>query len=168
MMGLSMVSIESIASAKAFKHKVNFEILNGLVRGCIIALIVYLILKIYFLATGPGIGAAFAGTTEANMYLLEMIGGIIVPLAILAGRNKKAESVSGMMTGHLLVVGGVLLNRLNVSISGVYGFQSAMGGSYSPSTIEFLITLAIVALGIFLFKLWAKFLPLFPEAKVDY
>ena len=72
-------------------HKLNFEILNGLVKGSIITLLVYLVLKLYFLATGPGLGAAFAGTMEANMYLLEMVGGIILPLAILAGRKKKAE-----------------------------------------------------------------------------
>jgi Ni/Fe-hydrogenase subunit HybB-like protein len=168
MMGLSMVSIETIVSAKAFNHKLDFGILHGLVRGCIIALIVYLILKIYFLATGPGIGAAFAGTMEANMYLLEMVGGIFLPLAILVGGNKKAQNVNGMLTGHILVTGGVLLNRFNVSISGMYGFQSATGGSYRPSIIELMITLAIVALGIFLFKLWAKYLPLFPEAGVEY
>lgn len=168
MMGLSMVSIETIASAKAFNHKMNFAILNGLVKGCIIALVVYLVLKLYFLATGPGFGAAFAGTMEANMYLLEMGAGILLPLAILAGRNKKNAGVSAMVTGHILVIGGVLLNRLNVSISGMYGFQNAMGTTYWPSTIEFIITLAIVALGIFLFKLWAKYLPLFPEAEADY
>lgn len=168
MMGLSMVSIEAIASAKAFKHKMNMDILSGLARGCIIALVVYFILKLYFLITGPGIGAAFAGSMEANMYLLEMVVGIILPLMILAGRNKKLGSAAGLVTGHVLVVAGVLLNRLNVAISGLYGFQSANGASYWPSAIEFLITLAIVALGIFLFKLWAKFLPLFPEAEAEY
>lgn len=168
MMGLSMVSIEAIASARSFKHKMNHEILNGLAKGCIIALVIYLVLKLYFLATGPGIGAAFAGTMEANLYLLEMVGGIVLPLAILAGRNTKLESVSGLMTGHILVIGGVLLNRLNVAISGMYGFQSQTGSSYWPSSIEFIITLAIVALGIFLFKLWAKYLPLFPDAEPDH
>lgn len=102
------------------------------------------------------------------MYLLEMVVGIILPLMILAGRNKKLGSATGLVTGHVLVVAGVLLNRLNVAISGLYGFQSANGASYWPSAIEFLITLAIVALGIFLFKLWAKFLPLFPEAEAEY
>lgn len=167
MMGLSMVSIESIASARSFNHKMNYEILNGLVRGCIIALLVYLVLKLYFLVTGPGVGAAFAGTMEANMYLLEMVGGIILPLAILAGRNRKTEGINAMVTGHVLVIGGVLLNRLNVSISGMYGFQNATGTTYWPSTIEFVITLGLIALGIFLFKLWAKYLPLFPRTEVN-
>jgi Ni/Fe-hydrogenase subunit HybB-like protein len=168
MMGLSMVSIESIASAKSFNHTLDLGIISGLARGTIIALVIYLILKLYFLATGSGIGALFTGTLEANMYLLEVFGGIILPLVILASANKKGDSMSGLVLGHILVIVGVLINRFNVSISGLYGFQSATGNSYFPSVIEFLITLALVALGIFLFKLTAKYLTLFPKAEAEY
>ena len=168
MMGLSMVSIESIASAKSFNHTLDLGIISGLARGTIIALVIYLILKLYFLATGSGIGALFTGTLEANMYLLEVFGGIILPLVILASANKKGDSMSGLVLGHILVIVGVLINRFNVSISGLYGFQSATGNSYFPSVIEFLITLALVALGIFLFKLTAKYLTLFPNAEAEY
>jgi len=168
MMGLSMVSIEAIASAKAFKHNMDLGIISGLLRGCIIALVIYLILKLYFLATGPGIGAAFAGTMESNMYLLEVIVGIFLPLAILSSKGKNIVNANGLVLGHLLVIAGVLINRFNVSVSGLYGFQSATGSSYFPSTIELLITLALVALGIFLFKLTAKYLALFPEVETKY
>jgi Ni/Fe-hydrogenase subunit HybB-like protein len=168
MMGLSMVSIESIASAKSFNHTLDLGIISGLARGTIITLVIYLTLKLYFLATGLGIGAVFTGTPEANMYLLEVIGGIILPLVILASANKKGDSMSGLVLGHILVIVGVLINRFNVSISGLYGFQSATGSSYFPSVIEFLITLALVALGIFLFKLTAKYLSLFPKAEAEY
>jgi len=168
MMGLSMVSIEAIASARAFKHNINWGIISGLARGCMIAIVIYLVLKLYFLATGPGIGAAFAGTAEANMYLLEVIVGMILPLVILAGSKKKADSVNGLALAHILVITGVLINRFNVSISGLYGFQSATGSSYLPSLIEILITLSLAALGIFVFKLTAKYLALFPEAETEH
>ena len=165
LMGLSMVSIEAIGSSKAFKHNIDFSIMSGLAKGCMITLVIYLIFKLYFLATGPGINAALAGTSEANLYLLEVIGGIILPFVILAGTYKKSEGFSGLILGHILVIAGVLLNRFNVAISGLYGFQSATGSSYFPSLIELLITLALVALGLFLFKLAAKYLTLFPEAE---
>jgi Ni/Fe-hydrogenase subunit HybB-like protein len=167
MMGLSMVSLETTFSGKAFKHKINMGILSGLAKGNLIVLCLYLIIKLYFLATGPGIGAAFVGGKTANMFLLEMVGGIIVPLAMLAGANMR-QNLNTLTTANILVVGGVLLNRMNVSISGLYGFQSATGGSYWPSLIEVIITLAIIALGIFLFKLVAKYLNLFPEAEMEY
>jgi Ni/Fe-hydrogenase subunit HybB-like protein len=167
MMGLSMVSLETTFSGKAFKHKVDKGIISGLAKGNLIVLCLYLILKLFFLAKGPGIGAAFVGGKAANMYLLEMVAGIIIPLAMLSSANMR-QNLNIVTTANILVVGGVLLNRMNVAISGMYGFQSATGASYWPSWIEVIITLAIIALGIFLFKLTAKYLNLFPEAEMEY
>lgn len=167
MMGLSMVSLETTFSSKAFKHKINMDIISGLAKGNMIVLSLYLVLKLFFLVTGPGVGAAFAGGKSANIYLLEMVVGIIVPLAMLSSANMR-QNLNTVTTANILVVGGVLLNRMNVAISGLYGFQSATGGSYWPSLIEIIITLAIVALGIFLFKLVAKYLNLFPDAEMEY
>jgi Ni/Fe-hydrogenase subunit HybB-like protein len=167
MMGLSMVSLETTFSSKAFKHKIDKGIISGLAKGNLIVLCLYLVLKLFFLAKGPGIGAAFVGSKTANMFLLEMVAGVIVPLVILASANMR-QNLNSVTTANILVVGGVLLNRMNVSISGLYGFQSATGSSYWPSWIEVIITLAIIALGIFLFKLVAKYLNLFPDAEMEY
>jgi len=167
MMGLSMVSLETTFSGKAFKHKIDKGIISGLAKGNVIVLCLYLILKLFFLAKGPGIGAAFIGGKAANMFLLEMVAGVIIPLAMLASANLR-QNLNTVTIANILVVGGVLLNRMNVSISGLYGFQSATGSSYWPSWIEVIITLAIIALGIFLFKLVAKYLNLFPDAEMEY
>ena len=167
MMGLSMVSLETTFSSKAFKHKTDPGIISGLAKGNFIVICLYLILKLFFLIKGPGIGAAFAGSKTANMFLLEMVVGIIVPLVMLSSGSLR-KNLSSVTTANIMVVGGVLLNRMNVSISGMYGFQSSTGSSYWPSLIEIIITLAIVALGIFLFKLTAKYLNLFPETEMEY
>jgi Ni/Fe-hydrogenase subunit HybB-like protein len=142
-------------------------IISGLAKGNLIVICLYLVLKLFFLAKGPGIGAAFIGSKTANMFLLEMVVGIIVPLVMLASGNMR-QNLNTVTTANILVVGGVLLNRMNVSISGLYSFQKATGSTYWPSWIEIIITLAIVALGIFLFKLVAKYLNLFPEAEMEY
>lgn len=167
MMGLSMVSLETTFSSKAFKHKTDTGIISGLAKGNFIVICLYLILKLFFLVKGPGIGAAFAGGKTANMFLLEMVVGIIIPLVMLSSGSLR-QNLSSVTTANIMVVGGVLLNRMNVSISGMYGFQSSTGSSYWPSLIEIIITLAIVALGIFLFKLTAKYLNLFPETEMEY
>jgi Ni/Fe-hydrogenase subunit HybB-like protein len=49
----------------------------------------------------------------------------------------------------------------------MYEYSRAQGGSYTPSLMEFTLTLAIVAFGIFLFKVVAKYLTLFPEAEMQ-
>jgi Ni/Fe-hydrogenase subunit HybB-like protein len=164
MMGLSMVSLESILSAKAFGHKVPMDILQGLAKGSLITIALYLIMKIVHLLKGPGLNAIFEGSIEGNLYLLELIAGVIIPLILLT-RTTVRRNVNAMLVTNILVVTGVLLNRMNLAVFGVYAYNSARGGSYFPSLIEFLITLAIVALGILAFKAAAKYLPLFPETE---
>jgi Ni/Fe-hydrogenase subunit HybB-like protein len=165
-MGLSMVSLESIISAKAFKHEPHTEILQGLARGSIVALGLYLAMKIVYLVRGPGFGAIFDGSMEANLYLLEVGGGVIAPLVLLLGANIK-QNVDGLLTVNILVVAGVLLNRMSIAVFGMYEYGKSMGGSYFPSAMEIILTLAIVALGIFLFKVVAKYLVLFPEGEMQ-
>ena len=163
MMGLSMVSLESIISGKAFGHVPNRDILTGLARGVMITAVIYLLLKIYFLATGPGIGAAFAGTREANMYLLEMAVSVIVPLVLLL--MKRIQDDNQILLVNILVIAGVLINRLNVSIFGVYRDQAATGLSYFPSWMEFVVTLSFISMAIVGFKVSVKYLRVLPETK---
>jgi Ni/Fe-hydrogenase subunit HybB-like protein len=163
MMGLSMVSLENIISCKAFNHKPNMEILSGLARGTLIAGVIYLALKLIKLFKG-GIGNAFDGSLEANMFLLEMLVGVVGPIVLLLMKNIR-ENINSLLLVDILVVVGILINRLNVSIFGVYRDQSSTGFSYFPTLMEFILTLALVATAIFGFKLAAKYLRLFPEAE---
>jgi Ni/Fe-hydrogenase subunit HybB-like protein len=162
-MGLAMVSTETMLSAKAFNHKVDKEIFFGLARGTLITLSIYLAFKLYFLVTNAGIGAAFDGSLEANMYLLEMFLGIVLPIALLASKNTRTN-MTGIFSVNILVIVGVLVNRLNVCLFSMQEYNTAQGASYFPTLMEFFLTLGVVSLGIFLFKMAAKYLPLFAEA----
>ena len=162
-MGLAMVSTEAMLSAKAFNHEIDDEIFFGLARGILITLIIYLVFKLYFLIINAGIGAAFDGSLAANMYLLEIFLGILLPIGLLASRNIRT-SLTGVFSVNILVIVGVLVNRMNVCIFSMQGYGTARGGSYFPSAMEFLLTLGVVSLGIFLFKMAAKYLPLFAKA----
>ena len=162
-MGLAMVSTEAMLSAKAFNHKVDKEIFFGLARGTLITLSIYLAFKLYFLVTNAGIGAAFDGSLEANMYLLEMFLGILLPIALLASKNTRTN-MTGIFSVNILVIVGVLVNRLNVCLFSMQQYNTAQGASYFPTIMEFFLTLGVVSLGIFLFKMAAKYLPLFAEA----
>lgn len=164
MMGLSMVSLESIISGRAFKHAPNRDILSGLARGVLITAVVYLLAKIYFLAAGPGIGAAFNGAMEANMYLLELAVGIVAPIVLLLMKSTQ-ESEDRLLLVNVLVVAGVLINRLNVSIFGMYRDQAATGMSYFPSWMEFIVTLAFISVAVVGFKVSVKYLRVLPETE---
>ncbi len=156
MMGLSMVSFESILSAKFFKHPVKMDILSGLARGSLIATGFYFLLKIFLLVTGPGIAAALDGSMEARMYLLEMVVGVIVPLIMLAIPAIRS-SMNSILFVNFLVICGIVINRLNVSVFGMLRHAKERGFSYSPSVNEVMVTLFMIALGIFLFKFAVKF-----------
>ncbi|MCF6290153.1 MAG: Ni/Fe-hydrogenase cytochrome b subunit [Desulfobacterales bacterium] len=163
-MGLAMVGAEAMLSAKAFNHKVDDEIFFGLARGLIITLTIYFLLKLYFLITNTGISAAFDGSLGANMYLLEMAGGVVLPLVLL-GIKQIRTNLTGIFSVNILVITGVLVNRLNVCLFSMQEYNATQrGADYFPSAMEFMITLGIISFGLLLFKLAAKHLPLFAEA----
>jgi len=167
MMGLSMVSFETILSEKFFKHKADMDILSGLARGVLITGVIYFAAKLWFLISGPGIAAAFNGSMEANMYLLEMVISVVGPVILLSMKNVR-ENVKSLIIVDVMVISGVLLNRLNVSIFGVYRDQAATGFSYFPTWMEFVVTLAFISFSIVGFKVCVKYLRVFPETETQH
>jgi len=166
MMGLSMVSFETILSEKFFKHKADIGILSGLARGVLITGVIYFAAQLWFLIKGPGMAAAFNGSMEANMYLLEMVISVVGPIILLSVKNVR-ENVKRLLFVNVLVISGVLLNRLNISIFGVYRAQSATGLSYFPTWMEFVVTLAFISFSIIGFKVCVKYLRVFPETETQ-
>jgi Ni/Fe-hydrogenase subunit HybB-like protein len=161
MMGLSMVSFETIISTKVFKHKAPMDILSGLARGTLIITIFYLVLKIWLLISGPGIGAAFDGSLAANMYLLEMIIGVILPLLMLFSTNVR-QRINSIFAINMLVITGVVLNRMNVAVFGLHDYTRMTGAPYFPTWMEFVVTIALISMAVLGFKAAAKYLNLFP------
>jgi len=89
-----------------------------------------------------------------------MLVGVILPICLLAAESVRTD-VRRIVGVNVLVVAGVLLNRLNGGIFSMNRYITDQGAGYFPSLLEFLVTLGIVSLGVFLFKMAAKHLPLF-------
>jgi Ni/Fe-hydrogenase subunit HybB-like protein len=83
--------------------------------------------------------------------------GVLAPL-ILFSFEKARNSRKGLFSGAVLIILGFLLNRMNISITGMEGWA---GVSYFPSWMEISITMMIVTTGFIVFSLAAKHLPLF-------
>jgi formate dehydrogenase iron-sulfur subunit len=96
------------------------------------------------------------------MYWLELLLGVALP-AFLFAIPEVRRSVQGLLWSSALVVLGVLLNRLNVAVIGMW---ASAGTRYLPSWMEISITTGIVALGIFLYTLAVEHLPIFPEKQL--
>jgi Ni/Fe-hydrogenase subunit HybB-like protein len=163
MMGIAMVSFESILTGKVFNHSVPREVIYGLSNGIVYMGVVYFIMKIWSIISGPGLAAVFTGDLLANMWLLEMAVGVVLPLILLSVPSVR-HNLQGVFVVNLMVIMGVLLNRMNVGIFGVSEYATNSGGDYFPSIMEFTLTIGMIAFAILGFKLCAKYLNLFPEA----
>jgi len=157
--GLAMVSFESILSSRVFDRGYDTDILKGLAKGTWITLVIYLVVRIVDLLVQGKVGLVFSGGTASLLFLLEVVGGVILPIFLLA--TKAGENVSSILWAQVLVIAGVVLNRFNVN----FLTQTGQGGSYFPSFMEIAITLGIVALGVFLYRAAVVYLPIFSHAE---
>lgn len=156
--GMAMVVVEAFLSARAFGRTLELPLLADLGRATFVVLALYLSLKTADLAMRGVLEMAFHPTLEGTLFSIEMGLGVILPLGMLATPAIR-QSAGGLAGASSLVVLGVVLNRLNVAITGML---AGSGARYVPSWMEVLITLGIVAAGVLAFRLIATHLPVFP------
>jgi len=156
--GLAMIIVESRLSARAFGHRLSPALLRDLGRALLGVLAVMGVMRIYDVFARGAVGLALESSYEAHMFHLEIATGIIAPVALLAFR-KIRESEHGLYVASLFAVLGFMVNRLNVSITGL---ESAAGGHYVPSWSEAIITVMLVGIGFAGFTVAARFLNIFP------
>lgn len=157
--GLAMTIFESTMSSKHFGRELELPILQELGRVLMIALSVYGVLRLQDLYHRGMLKELFKFGYETNLFWVEALLAVIVPLALLA-RKKIRTSPGGLYLVSVMVVLGFITNRLNVSLTGM---ETSAGLHYIPKWTEFAITAAIIAAGFFLFAVAVKYLPIFPE-----
>ncbi len=141
--GLGMVIVESRLSARAFGHGLEMPLLAGLGRALLAALVVYGTVRVADLARRGALGDAASGTREAAFFGLEFALGVVLPAALLAMPSVR-RNARRLYAAGLLVVIGFVVNRLNVSVTGLEG---ALGEHYVPAAPEVVVTLMLVAVG---------------------
>jgi len=162
--GLSMIIFESYLIARAFTNAdgvhntdLKMNILSGAGFGVLITLIAGLLLKIYdFVNNGKLIYLTIL-STETYLFYLEIVLGTVVPIYLLSYR-KFREDKKWLYIISVCVISGLILNRFNVSITGL---AATSGINYFPSFDEISITMMLVVLAIFAFRIVAKNFPVF-------
>jgi formate dehydrogenase iron-sulfur subunit len=156
--GFAIVIFEATLSSKAFKRSGEWELLTGMGRFLAIALWIYLLFRV----TDMVLRGQFPGIFEsdkANLFLMEMIVGVVIPACILT--NTRLRQNTGILfTAATLVVVGVVFNRINVVW---LAMTMPVGATYFPSLLEILITVSVIAAIVFFFVLAVKLLPVFPS-----
>jgi Ni/Fe-hydrogenase subunit HybB-like protein len=157
--GLAMIIVESRLSSRAFGRQLEMPLLMEVGRVLVAALGVYGVARVYDLFHRDMLGVALGGSREAFFFQIEFLGGVLVPLFLLLHPAIR-RNTNGLYGCSLLVLLGFVVNRLNVSITGLEGAQ---GGHYVPAAAEAALTLALVAVGFALFALAVKHLPVYAK-----
>jgi Ni/Fe-hydrogenase subunit HybB-like protein len=156
--GLAMTIFESTMSARHFPgHALEKPLIVGLGRIMLVMLIIYGVLRAQnFFARGL-LPYALASSYEATMFWLEVGLAFLLPIALLLF-PKVRNTPARLYFVSILVISGFLLNRLNVAVTGM---EASSGVRYIPRWTEVSITLSIIAVGVFIFTLAVKYLPIF-------
>ncbi|MBI3945183.1 MAG: Ni/Fe-hydrogenase cytochrome b subunit [Armatimonadetes bacterium] len=154
--GLVMTIFESFLSHRAFGTRLHRDVLVGLGKAASRVMLVCLALRIGDLAWRGKLGLLVEGSAESGFFLLEVLLGVVLP-AILFHLPAIRKSDTGLFYAALLFICGFVLNRMDVSITGMRG-----SGVYFPAWTEVAISIFIVACGFAAFALAARFLPVFP------
>jgi len=155
--GIAMVIVEATVSARAFKREIEVGLLGSLARAVPYILGLYAILKLVDLAVAGELNLLFAARVETVLFWIEIAVGVIAPILLFA-QPQTRRSASRMFWAALLVIGGVVLNRFNVSL---LALAHRDGAWYLPHWMELAVTVGIVAGGITAYWLVARLFPLF-------
>jgi len=161
--GLAMTIVESHLSARAFGDHLDDRILQGAARVIVVLLGVYGLWKLEDLFSRGNLGLVFQFSQESVMFWGEMGLGVGLPMLLFAIPRVR-RSRQGLFLGALLTVLGFVVNRLNVSVTGMMG---ASGAKYFPSWMELAITAAMVAAGFAGFAFAVKHLNVFGHGKAQ-
>jgi formate dehydrogenase iron-sulfur subunit len=159
MTGLAMVIVEATLSARYLRRPPESDLLSGIGRGLWWALIVYLGLRTLDLAVRGAAAEAFAVTPQSLAFWLEILVGVVIPLAMLVSRDS-VSSDRGLFWASLLVVIGLVINRLNVAITGIH---AATAERYVPHWMEIAVSAGIVSAGILVYRAVVRWLPVIEE-----
>ena len=167
--GLSMIILESSLSSRYFQRGLEVHLLEKLAKVIPYVLGFYAFIKFGELAWAGDLHYLFTSGVMSVLFWAEILIGVVAPI-ILFSIKKVRQSANGLLTGAIIVLLGMILNRFNVSWFAVKhpdplfylpAFMSNV--HYFPTLPEVSVSLGIFSAGILAFGLAAKYLPVFEQ-----
>ncbi|KAF0218649.1 MAG: hypothetical protein FD174_2742 [Geobacteraceae bacterium] len=163
--GLSIVIFEASLVHKYMGQPDESELLATLTKIIPWVMGVYIAVKAYALAFLAH-GELFDRQVMTALFAVEVVVGVLLPFAMFLTRKIRTDKQMQLRAASLVIF-GLVLNRFNVSM---FGMEQANQQIYTPSFLESVVTVGIIAAHILFFVLVAKYFPVFehhPEA-TDY
>ncbi len=165
--GMAMIIFESSLSSSYFQRGLETHLLAKLAKGLPIALGIYALLKFGELAVAGELGLLFTSGIMSVLFWAEILIGVVTPIVWFSIAKNRA-SPNGLLTGAVIILLGMILNRFNVSWFAVkhpdplFYLPTFMGNvDYFPTFPEVSVSFGIFAAGIMAFGLIAKYFPVF-------
>jgi menaquinone reductase, integral membrane subunit len=165
------------------KRRISSEILRTIARFSGFGILVYGYLKFWDLAAVTYYGRTPAVDEALNMlrtqtpynfgfWFFEVILGVVLP-AILFLSSRFNRNPAALVLGAFMAVIGVIINRWNVTVSGLFVPLSYSPGTiyqldpgrYFPNLVEWGIAAGIVGYMLLMITLGVRYLPLFGETQ---
>ncbi len=161
--GLSMVIVEGMFSHKTFHHQVeitgdHFERINiGLGKAAAITLAIYTAIKLLALSLEAEWHLLLTGW--GAWFLVELLGFVVLPCFLFAVGYRDRKLLLIRIAAWITVI-GIVLNRFNVSF---IAFNYDLPVRYTPHWMEIWVSVALVTLGVVMFRWIANRMPIMYE-----
>jgi Ni/Fe-hydrogenase subunit HybB-like protein len=119
----------------------------------------YLVLKFGELIIANELDLPFEGGIYGLLFWTEIIVGAAIPIVLFAFASVR-YSRSASLLGALLIMGGTILNRFDVTW---FAMMPIDGQSYSPHWMEMAILIGVVSGVILVYSLVARYFPVYEE-----
>jgi Ni/Fe-hydrogenase subunit HybB-like protein len=164
--GYPMVVFEATVATTSLKLDGEMKILTPLTRITIFLLGLYLVLKVGDMVVRGTYVYLLDATAQTNAFIIEVLFGVIVPWLMLLS-PKLRRSRQALFIACTMIVGGVLINRINVF---VVGYRPPISeANYFPAIGEVLVTVGLIAALMFVYRFIVTYLPVLnkPEQEVS-
>ena len=167
---IAMTIFESSLSSRYFHRGLETHLLEKLAAAIPFVLGLYLLVRFAQLIITGDAQYFFNSGWMSILFWAEIIIGSIIPIILFAFK-KIRQSSSGLLTGAIILLLGMILDRFDVSwlaikhpdpITYIPTFM-ANNVHYLPSLPEISISLGIFSAGILAFGLAIKYLPIFED-----
>jgi formate dehydrogenase iron-sulfur subunit len=167
--GTGLIILVEMWIAKAWSRQLRLTQLASMGQITFWSLLVYFGFRLTDMAIRGQLAGAFSGRLGA-LFATELIVGGIIPLALLA-RSSTRSQPRLLFAGAFLTTLGIVFNRVNVVLLAMNlrgSMPQVSPETYSPTLIEWGVSVGLIALTIFLFGLAARLMPVLPKQQASH
>lgn len=157
--GISLVIAGATVSHRLFGRSLKVKTLARLGWFLPWILAFYLVLRFGELVIANEWDLLFSSGGYSVLFWAEVVFGAVIPIALFAFKQVRTSRVASMI-GAFFIIGGVLLNRFDVTW---FAMAPVDGQTYAPHWMEVAILVGVTAGLVLVYSLIARYFPVYEE-----